>query len=76
MKAEFHEWSRNTGGRAEGYAAIGIDGGGQYGEFFDPKANSRSTSSPLGNHVGNGPFVRTAWKPNADVEVTKNPTFW
>ena len=29
-----------------------------------------------GNLVGNGPFVLTAWKPNAFVEVTKSPTYW
>jgi len=29
-----------------------------------------------GNLVGNGPFVLTAWKPNAYVEVTKSPTYW
>lgn len=29
-----------------------------------------------GNLVGNGPFVLTAWKPNAHVEVTKSPTYW
>jgi oligopeptide transport system substrate-binding protein len=29
-----------------------------------------------GNLVGNGPFVLTAWKPNAYVEVTKSQTYW
>lgn len=29
-----------------------------------------------GNLVGNGPYVLTAWKPNAHVEVAKSPTYW
>lgn len=29
-----------------------------------------------GNLVGNGPFVLTAWKPNAYVEVSKSLTYW
>jgi oligopeptide transport system substrate-binding protein len=29
-----------------------------------------------GNLVGNGPFVLSAWKPNAYIEVSRSPTYW
>jgi len=29
-----------------------------------------------GNLVGNGPFVLTAWSPNAHVKVARNPQYW
>jgi oligopeptide transport system substrate-binding protein len=29
-----------------------------------------------GNLVGNGPFVLTEWKPNAQLKVARNPHYW
>lgn len=29
-----------------------------------------------GNHVGNGPFVLTEWRPNQVMRVRKNPHYW
>jgi oligopeptide transport system substrate-binding protein len=28
------------------------------------------------NHVGNGPFILTEWKPNQHISVRKNPLYW
>ncbi len=38
----------------------------------------RTRASPWtrpGNFVGNGPFLLSAWEPNQQIEVTRNPTY-
>jgi len=45
------------------------------------EANGRMTDRTnnwfeTGRHVGNGPFMLSAWKPNQYVEVKKNPHYW
>ena len=45
-------------------------------EAFDAFATRGSGWTRPENHVGNGPFVLTEWRPNQRIIVEKNPAYW